>query len=212
MNAQRLLGSAQATGVETPDGARARRLHSESSRQAWVARSHSDRRLLYAWARSGQIVVQTWWVSLFASPSNSWPLTMNMGLFETIPADYLQFGQGSSFNPKRVPELLGLKKEDVSRLASVSVKSVRYDDAIPEQVRERLEEIANTINLVADAFGGDVEKTVAWFRARNPLLGDVSPKDMIRLGRYERLRKFIINAMLERRGSQRELAGVSLPS
>ena len=127
---------------------------------------------------------------------------MSIGLFESLPADYLHFGQGSSFNPKRVPELLGLKKEDVSRLASVSVKSVRYDDAIPEQVRERLQEIANTINLVADAFGGDVEKTVAWFRARNPLLGDVSPKDMIRLGRYERLRKFIINAMLERRGPQ----------
>jgi hypothetical protein len=26
----------------------------------------------------------------------------------------------------------------------------------------------------------------------------VSPRDMIRLGRYERLRKFIINAMMER--------------
>jgi len=135
---------------------------------------------------------------------------MNMSLFETIPADHLEFGRGPSFNPKRVPELLGLKKEDVSRLASVSVKSVRYDDAIPEQVRERLEEIANTINLVADAFDGDRDKTIAWFRARNPLLGDVSPKDMIRLGRYERLRKFIINAMLERRGLQREFAAVSV--
>ena len=30
------------------------------------------------------------------------------------------------------------------------------------------------------------------------MLGDVSPRDMIRLGRYERLRKFIINALLER--------------
>lgn len=120
------------------------------------------------------------------------------GLFGTVPDDFLHFGRGSSFDAKRVPNLLGLKKEDVSRLASVSVKSVRYDEAIPEQVRERLEEIANTINLVAQAFEGDPEKTTAWFRARNPLLGDVSPRDMIRLGRYERLRKFIINAMVER--------------
>jgi Asp-tRNA(Asn)/Glu-tRNA(Gln) amidotransferase C subunit len=93
---------------------------------------------------------------------------------------------------------LGLKKEDVSHLASVSAKSVRYDEAIPEQVRERLEEVANTMNMVANAFGGDVQKTVTWFRTRNPLLGDVAPRDMIRLGRYERLRKFIINAMYER--------------
>ncbi|MFA7441424.1 MAG: hypothetical protein WCZ66_10720 [Sphingomonadaceae bacterium] len=123
------------------------------------------------------------------------------GLFDSVPNDYLQFGRGFSFDPKRVPTVLGLNKEDVSRLASVSVKSVRYDDAIPGQVRDRLEEIANTINMVAEVFDGDIEKTVAWFRARNPILGDVSPRDMIRLGRYERLRKYIINAMTDRAGN-----------
>jgi hypothetical protein len=120
-----------------------------------------------------------------------------LGLFSTVPEDFLQFGRGEAFDAKRVPSVLGLKKEDVSRLASVSVKSVRYDDAIPENVRERLEEIGNTVNWVAQIFEGDAEKTVAWFKARNPLLGDVSPRDMIRLGRYERLRKFIINAMMD---------------
>ena len=49
--------------------------------------------------------------------------------------------------------------------------------------------------MVAKVFDGDVEKTAVWFRARNPMLGDVSPRDMIRLGRFERLRKFIITAM-----------------
>lgn len=122
----------------------------------------------------------------------------SLGLFETVPKDHLHFGLGASFDARRVPDLLGLKKEDVSRLASVSVKSVRYDGAIPQQVRERLEEIANTINMVAAIFDGDPERTAAWFRARNPLLGDVSPRDMIRLGRYERLRRFIINAMTKR--------------
>jgi hypothetical protein len=125
-------------------------------------------------------------------------MSTSFGLFDTVPEDLLHFGVGAAFDAKRVPQLLGLKKEDVSRLASVSVKSVRYDDAIPEQVRERLEEIASTINMVAKAFDGDVDKTTTWFKARNPLLGDASPRDMIRLGRYERLRKFIIHAMLER--------------
>lgn len=128
------------------------------------------------------------------------------GLFDTVPEDYLKFGQGTAFDPKLVPNLLGLKKEDVSRLAAVSVKSVRYDEHIPQPVRERLEEIASTINMVAKVFGGDAEKTVAWFKARNPLLGDVSPRDMIRLGRYERLRKFIINAMLNTRTSHKAQA------
>jgi hypothetical protein len=127
-------------------------------------------------------------------------------LFETMPKDYMAFGHGEHFDARRVPEMLDLNKQDVSRIASVSVKSVRYDDAIPLQMRERLEEIANTINMVAQAFNGDINKTVSWFRARNPLLGDVSPKDMIRLGRYERLRKFIINAMMERNAGQRRAA------
>jgi hypothetical protein len=119
-------------------------------------------------------------------------------LFDPVPVDVMQFGQGGAFVPKKVPELLDLKKEDVSRLAGVAPSSVRYDDAIPASMRDRLEEVANTINMVAGFFSGDVNKTVAWFRARNPMLGDVSPRDMIRLGRYDRLRKFIINAMNER--------------
>lgn len=119
-------------------------------------------------------------------------------LFDTVPEDVMHFGHGSAFVAKKVPEMLGLKKDDVSRLAAVSVKSVRYDEHIPEKVRERLEEIANIINMVAKAFDGDAEKTSAWFRARNPLLGDIAPRDMIRLGRYERLRRFVINALTER--------------
>ena len=119
-------------------------------------------------------------------------------LFSPLSNDAFHFGQGAAFDAKRVSSVLNLKKADVSRLASVSVKSVRYDDAIPQQVRDRLEEIANTINMVAQVFNGDMDKTTAWFLVRNPLLGDISPRDMIRLGRYERLRKFIINAMMER--------------
>lgn len=131
-------------------------------------------------------------------PMASTQSTAGFSLFDSVPDDYFHFGAGKSFQPKLVPDALGLKREDVSRLASVSVKSVRYDDAIPEPVRERLEEIAITVNMVAKFFDGDVDKTVTWFKARNPLLGDVSPRDMIRLGRFERLRKFIINAVLDK--------------
>lgn len=117
------------------------------------------------------------------------------GLFDTVPVDYLHFGHGASFDAKKAADFLSLKKADVSRIAAVAPSSVRWDSNIPESVRDRMEEIATVINLVARQFSGDPEKTVAWFRARNPLLGDISPRDMIRLGRYERLRRFIIQAM-----------------
>ena len=86
--------------------------------------------------------------------------------------------------------------EDTNMGSPVTKRSTfRYDDCVPEQVRVRLEEIAAIINLVAQQFDGDAAKTAVWFNARNPLLGDASPCDMIRLGRYQRLRSFIMQAM-----------------
>jgi hypothetical protein len=124
-------------------------------------------------------------------PSNQ----AGFSLFDTVPDDLLHFGHGHSFDAKKAALFLSLRKADVGRIASVSESSVRYDDHIPEQVKIRLEEIAATINLVAKQFNGDSDKTGTWFKARNPLLGDISPREMIRLGRYERLRRFIIHAM-----------------
>jgi len=122
-------------------------------------------------------------------------MNSGIGLFDAVPQDVMNFGQGMAFQPRKVPDLLGLKNEDVSRLSGISLSSVRYDDNMPEQMRDRLEEIGNTINMVVTMFNGDVNKTATWFRVRHPMLGDISPRDMIRLGRYTRLRKFIINAM-----------------
>jgi hypothetical protein len=120
---------------------------------------------------------------------------IGFSLFDTVPEDLMRFGHGAAFDAKKTAQFLSLKKADVSRIAAVAGASVRWDSNIPGSVRDRMEEIAATINLVAKQFAGDPEKTAAWFRARNPLLGDISPRDMIRLGRYERLRRFIIQAM-----------------
>lgn len=46
-------------------------------------------------------------------------------------------------------------------------------------------------------FDYDKDKTNLWFRTANPLLGGVSPNEMRRLGRYEKLKKFITNAIEE---------------
>lgn len=148
------------------------------------------------WLNSG-LLVHPSGANMLSTPTatSSQPFT----IFDSVPEDYLGFGLGEHFNAREVCTFLSLKKDEVSRLADVSSKSVRYDDAMPELVRERLQEIAITINLVAQVFGGNTDKTVTWFKTRNPLLGDVSPRDMVRLGRFEKLRKFILNALIESR-------------
>lgn len=74
---------------------------------------------------------------------------------------------------------------------------VRYDHKIPREVLERLTEIANICGLVAPFFDGDVARTAVWFKTPNPLLGGSSPRDLIRFGRCEKLRRFVINALIE---------------
>ena len=121
-------------------------------------------------------------------------------LFRNLPdRDWVEFGEGDRFDAKKVTEWLDLKKSDVSRITDVAQTSVRWDSAMPGIMRDRLEEIAVVINSVAQVFDGDSAKTALWFRTRNPMLGDVAPRDMIRLGRFDRLRRFIINAMVEHR-------------
>jgi len=50
-------------------------------------------------------------------------------------------------------------------------------------------------DLVSGFFKGNEARTYNWFRNKNPLLGGVSPADMILLGREEKLLKFIKNSL-----------------
>ncbi len=119
-------------------------------------------------------------------------------LFLSVPqGDSLHFGNGDHFEPKKVAEFMQLDRNAVSKIASVSSASVRWDENVPKAVKERLEEIGAIANMVADIFQGDVAKTALWFRTKNPLLGDVAPRDMVRLGRHDRLRRFIVTAIQE---------------
>jgi hypothetical protein len=82
-------------------------------------------------------------------------------------------------------------------MTAVKLDRVRFDGQIPKAVRIRLEEIANIISLVAEYFEGDADKTVLWFRTKNPGLGDTSPREMLRMNRHNNLRNFILAAREE---------------
>lgn len=125
-------------------------------------------------------------------------------LFDTIAKrDYLGFWANETLNARGVADFLDLDKRDVAKVAGVSPASVRFDQKIPKEVFDRLLEIANICGLVAQFFNGDAQKTALWFRTKNPLLGDISPRDMIRFGRYEKLHRFVIAALEENSAAAR---------
>jgi hypothetical protein len=116
--------------------------------------------------------------------------------------DYLGFWTGQKLNARNVVEFLDLGKRDVARLAGIAPASVRFDHKIPREVSDRLQEIAIICGLVAQFFEGDVPKTALWFKIENPLLGGMSPRDMVRYGRHDKLRRFVISALEEDSASQ----------
>jgi hypothetical protein len=102
---------------------------------------------------------------------------------------------------KRIADLIKLSKSDLSKIAQVAKSSVRFDSLIPEPVAERLREVANIANLVAEFLVGDPQKVALWFEIANPMLGNVSPSDMIRIGRQKRLLAFVVAARDENRAT-----------
>lgn len=118
--------------------------------------------------------------------------------FGNVPKkDYLSLFAKGEATPSKVVDFVDLKKEEVARATGVSSNSIRYDERMPQILKDKLREIATLLNLVAQFFDGDEEKTILWFKTPNPILGDISPRDMIRFGRYKKLLKFIQNALIE---------------
>lgn len=121
---------------------------------------------------------------------------MPAGLFSTVPAqDHLGFWANQVLDAQRVAKFLSLDKREVARIADVSPASVRWDKKIPQEVLDHLTEIAVICALVAQFFEGDVRKTQLWFQTKNPLLGNLSPRDMVRYGRHDKLRRIIMEAL-----------------
>src|ERR1044072_4761326 len=113
---------------------------------------------------------------------------MGVHLFDTVAnRDVLAFAT----DYQKIAEFLDLDEDDLSKMAQIRRQRVRFDEP-PREVSDRLREIAIIANLVAEFFEGDANRTSAWFHARNPVLGNVKPRDMLRLGRFDRLYQFIL--------------------
>ncbi len=118
-------------------------------------------------------------------------------LFDSIPVDRFHLiGPNNLADAKKVVDFLGFKKSDVSEVIGIPLQSVRYDERIPTQLQERALEWAIAINQVGSFFK-DEPRTILWFSTPNRLLGGVSPKKMIRRGRFKKLIGFIMTALSE---------------
>ena len=111
--------------------------------------------------------------------------------------DYLDIYDQGEPRYEKVAKFLDFGNRDIAQAAGIPVSKVRLDAKIPGEVAERFREWGVVLNLVAQFFEGDAEKTALWFTMPNPLLGNVAPRDMLRVGRFRRLYQFILDALAE---------------
>lgn len=117
-------------------------------------------------------------------------------LFNSLPDDRFHLFNKGEPDGKKVVDFLKFNKGEVSVAANVPMTSVRYDEKMTEEFRERLVEWAIAINLVGSYFK-DLDKTMLWFQAPNPVFGGISPREMIRVGRFKKVLRFIQTALDE---------------
>lgn len=118
-------------------------------------------------------------------------------LFSTLPKN-LPLGVLSDkgvVDPTRLKKCLGFKNEDLKK--ATGSRTIRFDERMPEAVRQRAIEIAVICELVGAHFDGDLDKTILWFTLPNPLVGGISPRDMVRYGRFKKLAQFVRSALTD---------------
>ena len=120
--------------------------------------------------------------------------------FDNIPDDHLHLFNKQTPNVPRVMEFLNYQKTDIAEATGTPLSSIRYDSKMPSEIKERASEWASLLNLVESYFRNP-HKTALWFKTPNPLLGNVKPRDMIRLGRFSKLQTFILNSLDENKST-----------
>ena len=108
--------------------------------------------------------------------------------------DPMGFWSQGNLDAKKVADFINFKKPDVARIANVAPKSVRFDSRISKPVLAHMMQMANICSIVAELLNNDVEKTKLWLNTPNPAVGDISPKQLMRFGKYQKLLKFVLDA------------------
>ena len=60
-----------------------------------------------------------------------------------------------------------------------------------KQQNDRVSKQAAAHQLILAFFAGDEKKTIAWFTTPNPLLGNMDPLDLIRMGQADKVLRFV---------------------
>ena len=110
----------------------------------------------------------------------------NDTIFKTVPRGrFNPIYSDGSLNPVKVLQFLNLCQEDMKKLTGM--KSVRLDDRMSDDLRLKILEIANLIELTAQYFDNKPAKMKAWMLSHNPKLNNLRPIDWVKDNKIQEL-------------------------
>jgi hypothetical protein len=118
---------------------------------------------------------------------------MTHNLMMTVPKSNNYSNLQDNETLKLVAQDLELSNEDLAREIAVRVSSIRWDENMPQKLKQRLKDYALISDHILKYFDGDKVRTAHWFKIPNPLLGGLTPRQMISLGNGIKLQEMIVN-------------------
>ena len=103
------------------------------------------------------------------------------------------FTKKGDVNVEATRKFLNISKKELAQAFALSPDQIRLD-RIGKITKNRIKELAFALEVVAETFDGDKNKTQFWLNTPNPNLGGSSPKNLIINGRYHKVQKFILAA------------------
>lgn len=103
------------------------------------------------------------------------------------------FSADGSVQVERAVSLLDTSKKELAAALGLSFDQIRQE-RLTGKAKERVEQLATALELVAETFDGDLNKTLFWIRTPNFNFGGFTPRQLILKGKYKKVIDFIRSA------------------
>ena len=118
------------------------------------------------------------------SPSQSFGIKNHLGIFDENGDPVVE----------KMTKFLSISRKELAESFGLSPEQVR-PERMSETAKERIRELAGTLEFVAEIFHGETTKALFWVKTPNPHFGGVSPREMIIRGRQRKVQAFVLTAM-----------------
>lgn len=124
---------------------------------------------------------------------------MTNALIESTIKNHLKlFSSDGEPDINKTAKLLDLSRTQLAECFGLSRDQIR-SNRLSELAKNRVGELAGTLEAVAEIFSGNIEKTLFWIRTPNPHFGGLSPRNLIVRGRYNKVQQFVQAAVARQR-------------